>query len=452
MKSGYVAAIDIGTTKIVAIVGYRNENGRLEIAAMGRADSTGVTRGEVINIDKTVQSIREAMLVSAKHLPAYAFDSVVVGIAGKHIRCSQNRGYITRDEHYEEISEADVKKLIQDQYNVLIQPGEEIIHVLPQNFLVDKEYDVANPVGMYGKRLEANFHMVIGKVDSINYIKKSITKSGLAVSAIVLEPLASAEAVLSDDEKEVGVALVDIGGGTTDVAIFYEGIIKHTAVIPFGGDVITRDIKEMCGILDRQAEQVKTRFGEALYDYAPDAKVVSVPGVRGREPKEISFKTLAGIIQARMEEIIDAVSFELEASGVGDRLGAGLVVTGGGSLLKNLPQLVAFKTGMDARIGYPTEHVVSDKIEDLNHPMFATAVGLVMKGLETAPPEKLAPLENLAQAVPDAAPEPEIACDDNFEHEAERELSAVSPKKRRGFIENVKDKLSGFLDVEDTKF
>jgi len=460
MKTGYVAAIDIGTTKIVAIVGHRNQDGRLEINGMGHAPSLGVTRGEVINIEKTVQAIRMAVSqIENNH--EYKFNEVIVGIAGKHIRCSQNRGYITREAHDEEISDIDVQKLIQDMYNVLIQPGEEIIHVLPQNYLVDKEYDVVNPVGMHGKRLEANFHMVIGKVDSINYIKKSIIKASLTVKNIVLEPLASAEAVLTDDEKEVGVVLVDIGGGTTDVAIFYEGIIKHTAVIPFGGNVITRDIKEVCGVLERQAEQVKIKFGEALYDYAPDAKVVSVPGIRGREPKEISFKHLAGIIQARMEEIVDAITFEVETSGVADKLGAGIVMTGGGSLLKNLPQLVAFKTGMDARIGYPTEHIISDEVPEINHTMYATAVGLVMKGIETAPAaEEESVMERLNEIVEDATDEQkpndlQADASENIATPAQEEYKEAPSKKRRGgFITSMKDRLSGLLDVDedDTKF
>ena len=459
MKTGYIAAIDIGTTKIVAIVGRRNEDGKLEIVGMGNAPSLGVTRGEVINIEKTVQAIRMAV-ASAEDGIDYQFSEVVVGIAGKHIRCSQNRGYITRETHDEEISQGDVDKLVQDMYNVLIQPGEEIIHVLPQNFLVDKEYDVTNPVGMHGKRLEANFHMVIGKVDSINYIKKSIHKAGLKLSSVILEPLASAEAVLTDDEKEVGVVLVDIGGGTTDVAIYSEGIIKHTSVIPFGGNVITKDIKELCSILERQAEQLKVRFGEALHDFAPEAKVVTVPGIRGRDAKEISFKHLAGIIQARLEEIIDAVKFEIDASGVGDRLGAGLVLTGGGALLKNLPQLVAYKTGLHARIGYPNEHIIADKIEDINHTMYATSVGLVMKGLSLVPVEELTAMDNISALVTEVpetkAPEP-IAEPAPEEHEPQApQMAEITPhheKKRRGLIDTFKNRLSGLLDIDDdTKF
>jgi cell division protein FtsA len=378
MKQGYVAAIDIGTTKIVAIIGKKNEQGTIEVVGLGRTESRGVARGEVINIDNTVSSINKAVAIAQTQANVKISD-VYVGIAGKHIRCSQNRGYITRETHESVIAKEDVEKLIKDQYNVLTNPGEEIIHVLPQTYLVDNEYDVTDPIGMVGRRLEANFHMVVGKVDSVNYIKRSIAKSGLIPKGIILEPLASAESVLADDEKEVGVILVDIGGGTSDIAVYYENIIRHTAVIPFGGKVITNDIKEGCKILERQAEQLKVVHGQSLMDYADSNKIISVSVIKGREPKEISLKTLAGIIQARMEEIIDAVIFEVEASGVVDKIGAGIVLTGGGALLKNLRQLVAFKTGMDTRIGVPNE-LIKSEIENLNNPMFATSVGLLMKG------------------------------------------------------------------------
>jgi len=379
--SNYVAAIDIGTTKVVAIVGKENENGKLEVLGVGTAPSSGVIRGEVINIENTVKSVLSAVDF-AEHKSGLTLDDVVVGIAGKHIRCTQNRGYIMRESNDTEISKSDVDKLINEMYNMMLQPGEEIIHILPQDFIVDQINKVNDPIGMCGKRLDANFHMVVGKVDSIKYIRKSIEKSNLKIKSIVLEPLASADAVLSEDEKEVGVALVDIGGGTTDLAVYHEGIIRHTAVIPFGGNVITKDIKEWCGILDRQAEEVKKQFGGALQDYALENKFVSIAGIRGREPKEISFKTLAGIIQARMEEIIDAVMFEIEYSGVMDKLGGGIVLTGGGAMLKHLPQLMSFKTGFDIHIGYPTEHIESKYAKELKNTMYATGVGLLLKAVK----------------------------------------------------------------------
>jgi len=454
MEQDYIAAIDIGTTKIVFIIGKRNDKGQLEVHALGKAPSLGVTRGEVINIEKTVDAINIARK-DAMSQCEFQISEAVVGIAGKHIRCMTNRGYITRENYDTEITREDVNKLIQDMYNILIQPGEEIIHVLPQDFWVDKEYEVTNPVGMLGKRLEANFHMVIGKVDSVNYIKKSIEKANLIVNSLILEPLASADAVLTQDEKDVGVVLIDIGGGTTDIAVYYEGVIRHTAVIPFGGNVITRDIKEGCRILERQAEELKKQFGQALQQYADDDKVVSIPGIKGRDPKEISFGYLAAIIQARMEEILDAAIFEIEASDIVDKLGAGVVITGGGSMLKNLRQLVSFKTGMGTRIGLPTEHVVSEKIDEMNNPIYATAVGLLMKADELIQ-DRISCMKSIEEAALNNAPKNKDTEDDQVSDVTEEpvvdEAPAAEPsKKKRSILVDFKEKLGGLFDIDDTK-
>lgn len=382
-KEDFVAAIDIGTTKIVAIIGKKNKNGKLEILGIGNSASSGVKRGVVLNIDKTVSAINEAVK-QAEVSSKCKINNAFVGIAGQHIRSIRNRGYINRVAYDEEITQEDVQKLIDDMYRIPIDVGEEIIHVLPQSFIVDNETGVKSPVGMFGKRLEANFHIVIGQTAAGNNIKKCVNRASINVNKLVLEPLASSHAVLTEDEKEVGVALVDIGGGTTDVAVFYDGIIRHTAVIPFGGNIITSDIKIGCSILERQAEALKMKFGSALADEAQENKVVTIPGISGRPSKEISFKSLAHIIQSRMEEIIDEIYFEIETSGFADKLGAGVVITGGGSLLKNLPQLVAYKTGMDVRIGFPNEYLTSDVVDDINQPKYATAIGLILKGYEDA--------------------------------------------------------------------
>jgi cell division protein FtsA len=294
----------------------------------------------------------------------------------------KNRGYLIRDAYEDEIQKEEVFKLIEDMHKIHIDIGEEIIHVIPQNFIVDNETGVKSPIGMCGRRLEANFHIVIGQVAAAKNIEKCIRKANLTVKDMILEPLASSDAVLTDDEKEAGVVLVDIGGGTTDVAVYYDNIIRHTAVIPFGGNVVTKDIKEGCAILQRHAEQLKIQYGSALGDIAPEDKVVSIPGISGREPKEISFKSLAYIIQSRMEEIIDAVNFEIQNSGYADKLAAGVVVTGGGAMLKHLPQLMKFKTAMDVRIGLPNEHLAGSAKNEINQPMYATSVGLIMRGFE----------------------------------------------------------------------
>jgi len=376
----YVAAIDLGTTKIVTLIGKKNPNGKFQIVSYSKTSSTGIKRGVVLNIEETVASIQQTV-EEVQTQSGIILSDVFVGIAGQHIRSIKNRGYINRDSFESEITTEDVQKLINDMYKIPIEVGEEILHVLPQDFIVDNEPGV-RPVGMIGRRLEANFHIVIGQTASAKNIEKCVNRVGLKVNDLILEPLASAEAVLTEDEKEAGVVLVDIGGGTTDVAIFYDGIVRHTAVIPFGGNVITNDIKEGCSILFRQAESLKVQFGSALGDMAPEDKIVTIPGISGREPKEISFKSLAYIIQSRMEEIIDAVSFEIDNSGYAEKLSAGIVLTGGGALLRHLSQLVKFKTGFDVRIGYPNEHLSADSNEDINQPMNSTAIGLILKGYD----------------------------------------------------------------------
>jgi cell division protein FtsA len=376
-----VAAIDIGTTKVVAITGKKKENGKIEILGISKTPSTGIKRGVVQNIDETVNAIRKTV-EDVESMSGAAISDVFVGIAGQHIKTIRNRGYINRDSYEDEITRKDIDNLIREMYNISIDVGEEIIHVLPQNFIVDNETGIKNPVGMLGRRVEANFHIVIGQITSARNIGKCITKAGLSLNELILEPLASSSAVLTADEKEAGVALVDIGGGTTDVAVYYDDIIRHTAVIPFGGDVVTKDIKEGSSILQRQAELLKIQYGSALGDLAREDEVVSIPGISGREPKEISLKSLAYIIQSRMEEILNAVLYEIENSGYYERLSAGIVVTGGGALLKDLPQLVKFVTGMDVRLGYPGETLASESVEEVNNPMFSTSVGLVLKGFE----------------------------------------------------------------------
>jgi cell division protein FtsA len=380
-KNEYVAAIDIGTTKIVAVVGKRNPNNKLEILGISKTVSKGVKRGVVLNIEETVTAIQQ-VITDIQQKTGLKLNDAFVGIAGQHIKSIKNRGYINRDSYDDEITRNDVNRLIEDAHKIPIDMGEEIIHVLPQSYIVDNETGVKNPVGMSGKRLEANFHIVVGQISSIKNIEKCVNRVGLKVQDVILEPLASSAAVLTEDEMEAGVALVDIGGGTTDIAVYHDGIIRHTAVIPFGGNVVTKDIKEGCAILDRHAEELKIKFGSALGDLAEEKKSVIIPGISGRDSKEISFKSLAYIIQSRMEEIFDAVMFEIENSEYADKLSAGIVITGGGALLKHLPQLVRFRTGMDVRIGYPNAHLAGNVSDEINQPMYATSVGLVLKGFE----------------------------------------------------------------------
>lgn len=378
--SEIVVGLDIGTTKIVAIVGRRNEFGKIEILGMGKSESFGVARGVVQNIDKTVEAIKSAV-ADAETKSGVDIKTVNVGIAGQHIKSVQHRGIKTRSSVDEEISQKDIDSLIEDMFRLVMQPGEQIIHVLPQEYIIDSEQGIKNPIGMSGIRLEANFHIITGQMAAARNIYKCVEKAGLEVSELTIEPLASADAVLSDEEKEAGVVLVDIGGGTTDVAIFQDGIIRHTAVIPFGGNVITEDIKEGCTIIKSQAELLKIKFGSALASENQENEIVSIPGLRGRPHKEISVRNLSAIIQARMEEIVEHVYYEIKNSGYEKKLIAGIVITGGGAQLKHVTQLVEYITGMDSRIGYPNEHLAKSN-EDITSPMFATSVGLIMKGLE----------------------------------------------------------------------
>ena len=425
--------LDIGTTKIVAMIGRRNEYGKIELLGTGKAKSLGVHRGVVNNITQTIQSIQMAV-DEAIAVSGIKIDEAVVGIAGQHIRSLQHSDYITRPNSEEVISVEDLEKLEKQVYKLVMLPGEEIIHVLPQEFKVDGQAEITEPVGMYGGRLEANFHVVVGQVSSIKNIGRCIKSAGLNLAGITLEPLASAEAVLSTEEKEAGVALIDIGGGTTDLAIFKNGIIRHTAVVPFGGNVITEDIKEGCSIIEKQAELLKTKFGSAWPGENKDNEIVSIPGLRGRDPKEITLKNLSKIIHARVVEIIEQVFLEIKNYGHEEpkkKLIAGIVLTGGGAQLKHIKQLVEYITGMDTRIGYPNENLAGDSDESLSSPQYATAVGLLMNGLNKIEKSRV----KVSQQV--------LEENSKEEHKGKEEI-IEEPKK--SIFEKWGDKFRDFLD------
>ncbi|MBR6439607.1 MAG: cell division protein FtsA [Bacteroidales bacterium] len=376
----YIVGLDIGTTKIACFVGEKVENGKIVIRGYGKTESTGVKRGMVFNIEETVNAIRRAVDMASEQSNV-DIRTVNVGIAGHHIRSVQHRGVLMRDNPDLEITEDEIEKLRQDVFKLGMTPGEEIIDVIPQEYIVDDEMGIRHPKGMLGSKLEANFHVIIGQVAAARNIVTCIKQAGLEMEHMILEPIASAEAVLGEDEKEAGVALVDMGGGTTDIAIFYDNIIYHTAVIPFGGNVITEDIRQGCSIIKKHAEEIKVKFGSAVASENRDDEVVSIPGIRGREPKEISFKNLANIIQARLSEIFDVVNYEIQKVNSEHKLIAGIVLTGGGAMMKHIQQLAAFKTGLDVRIGYPNEYLANDTAEELASPMYSTGVGLVIEGI-----------------------------------------------------------------------
>ncbi len=430
--------LDIGTTKIVAMIGRRNEYGKIELLGTGKAKSLGVHRGVVNNITQTIQSIQMAV-DEAIAVSGIKIDEAVVGIAGQHIRSLQHSDYITRPNAEDVIDEDDLEKLEKQVHKLVMLPGEEIIHVLPQEFKVDGQPEIAQPVGMYGGRLEANFHVVVGQVSSIRNVGRCIKSAGLNLAGITLEPLASAEAVLSSEEKEAGVALIDIGGGTTDLAIFKNGIIRHTAVIPFGGNVITEDIKEGCSIIEKQAELLKTKFGSAWPGENKDNEIVSIPGLRGREPKEITLKNLSKIIHARVVEIIEQVFLEIKNYGHEEpkkKLIAGIVLTGGGANLKHLKQLVEYITGMDTRIGYPNENLAGDSDEIFSSPQYATAVGLLMNGLNRLDKKNLKTIQQQAVQEEEASEK---------DKEVVEEIESLKEPKKSIF-EKWGDRFRDFLD------
>ncbi len=430
MENNKIAVgLDIGTTKIVVMIGRKNEYDKIEVLGVGRAKSLGVKRGVVSNITQTIQSITQAV-DEAESISNIKIEDVVVGIAGQHIRSLHHSDYITRVNADEVIYESDLEKLQSQVHKLVMLPGEEIIHVLPQEFKVDSQTEIKEPIGMYGGRLEANFHVVVGQVSSIRNIGRCVKSANLGLSKITLEPLASAAAVLSREEKEAGVALIDIGGGTTDLAIFKDGVIRHTAVIPFGGNVITEDIKEGCSIIEKQAELLKIKFGSTWPGENKETEIVSIPGLRGREPKEITLKNLSKIIHARVQEIIELVFLEIKNYGhetAKGKLIAGIVLTGGGSQLKHLRQLVEYITGMDARIGLSNEHMAGDSDEILSSPSYSTAVGLLMEGLEIDFKEESQEEEESTE-------------------ESKLKVEEKPKQKRKTFFEKFTDSLKEFLD------
>ncbi|WP_338409716.1 cell division protein FtsA [uncultured Flavobacterium sp.] len=448
-KENIAVGLDIGTTKIVVMIGRENEYGKLEILGIGKSKSLGVHRGVVNNITQTIQSIQQAVQ-EAETNSDYKINDVVVGIAGQHIRSIQHSDYISRPNAEEVIGDDDIDKLISQVHKLAMLPGEEIIHVLPQEFRIDGQAEIKEPVGMYGSRVESSFHVVVGQAASIRNVGRCIKSAGLDLSGLTLEPLASADAVLSQEEKEAGVALIDIGGGTTDLAIFKDGIIRHTAVIPFGGNVITEDIKEGCSIIEKQAELLKVKFGSAWPGENKDNEIVSIPGLRGREPKEISLKNLSKIIHARVVEIIEQVYAEIKEYGHEDKkkkLIAGIVLTGGGSQLKHIKQLVEYITGMDTRIGYPNEHLAGDSDDEISSPLYATAVGLVMNSLRNNTKSATPFLEMKKDEV---EKQPEMLEADEELETAETssaaEIESTEGKVKRSFFDKYIEKIKEFLD------
>jgi cell division protein FtsA len=449
-----IVGLDIGTTKIAAIAGRKNEFGKLEILGFGRANSVGVQHGMVLNIDQTIKAIETALENCYASNPNLVISEVYVGIAGHHIKSLQTRGDIVRQNLDNEITQSEIDRLIEDQYRTYIPAGDKIIDVIPQEFTVDNFQNIPNPIGYSGVKVGANFHIITGDKNAIRNINRSVEKSGLVTKDLVLQPLASAAAVMCDQDLEAGVAIVDIGGGTTDLAVFYEGILKHTAVIPFGGENITNDIKTGLGVLKTQAEQMKIQFGSALSDEAKANAFITIPGLRGMSPKEISVKTLASIIQARMSEIMDFVTYHLKQVGLDNRmLNGGVILTGGGSQLKHLIQLTEYVTGLNARIGFPNEHLSGGHIEELAKPMYSTCIGLILKGYNDYENKNKQMSSNFTKVTLPKSTSEEVLEEEETTVMDEAPVKIKQRKSLQGFMDRFKTNLIElFKEEEDTKF
>jgi len=437
-----IVGLDIGTTKIAAIAGRKNEFGKLEILGFGLAKSNGVQHGMVLNIDQTITAIESALKNCYESNPGLEINEVYVGIAGHHIKSLQTRGDIVRRSTDDEIKQLEIDQLIADQYKTYIPAGDQIIDVIPQEYTVDNIQNIIDPIGYTGVKVGANFHIITGDRNAIRNINRSVQKAGLKVKDLMLQPLASSAAVMGEQDVEAGIAILDIGGGTTDLAVFYEGILKHTAVIPFGGENITNDIKMGLGVLKTQAELMKVQYGSALSEAAQNNAFIKIPGLRGLPSREISVKNLASIIQARMSEILAFVTFHLKQVGMDNKMmNGGIVLTGGGSQLKHLIQLTEYATGLNARIGYPNEHLASNHIAELEKPMYSTCVGLILKGYSVYEnnQNRLNPEQRRIQLKPpvqvEEQPVPEIV------------IKAIPVKERKtlkGFMDSIK---GGLIDL-----
>jgi cell division protein FtsA len=380
MNRNMIVALDIGTTKVCALVVEADLNGKLNVLGIGTSKSGGMSRGVVANIDRTVKSIQEAVRI-AESKPGMKIKGAIVGIAGEHIESFKTNSIITISNPDHEITESDIDRLIEDARRIHLSRDREIIHIIPQEFIIDGQTTTHDPIGVAGVRVEASMHVVTGLVTAAQNIHKCVERAGLKVEELVLQPLASSYSVLTEDEKEVGVALLDIGGGTTDLAVFEDRTIRHTAVIPIAGDHITTDIRKGLGILPEQAEDLKVNHGYAMVSEVIDDEPIIIPGIGGRKPIEINKKLLAQIIQPRVEELLDIVAMEIKRSGYSRHLSAGIVLTGGGALLKGMPELVEYVLGVPAKIGIP-QSFDGGFVKEVENPIYATAVGLIQYGLK----------------------------------------------------------------------
>lgn len=378
--------LDIGTTKICALVSSKSssDSGSLEILGIGIAENEGLNRGVVVNIDKTVKSLKN-VIEQAEQQSGINIKECIVGIAGDHIESFQTRGIVGISSPNHEISQKDVERLLEETKKLNLSSERKIVHVIPQDFIIDGQDGIIDPVGMSGVRMEANVHIVTAQATALQNIYKCVERLGITVRDIVLEPIASSLAVLSEEEKEVGAALIDIGGGTTDIAIYEESILRFTSVIGIGGRQVTSDIRQLFGTIASQAERIKRDYGHACLDSILNDEIFMIPGIAGRNPVERTKSELCNIIQPRMEEIYEFALTEIRRSGFAGRLGAGVVLTGGAALLRGADELAQQVFGMHVKVGIPSGFTCSGLVPEIQSPIYSTAVGLAMHGLEKYP-------------------------------------------------------------------
>lgn len=383
LKTNFSVVIDIGTSKMAALAGRKYEEGKFDILASATVPSKGIKRGTILNIDEAAAAVSQLINELERQMDE-DITGVSIAYAGQPMkvykfsaeRMTSGEGMVTRE---------DVDELYREAVNVQVESGFTILHIIPQSYLIDGEISELMPVGITGRKIEATFKIISVPEDYLVNFRRVMEKAGVELEEVVLSPIAAGEAVLTDEEKELGAVMLDIGAGTSKFAVYHDGALIHAAVIPFGGEVVTRDIKEGCSILMKWAEQLKVQYGQALGDFTDDRKVITIPGHNGWEPKEISFKSLAFIIQARIEEIIDSVNFQIEHTDKADQLGLGIVLTGGTAKLNNLVSLVKFRTGMDTRLAHPVFKPMHLP-KDMELSEYLVALGLLKISLEKADP------------------------------------------------------------------
>jgi len=379
-KQNFSVVIDLGTSKLVALAGRLTEQGKMEILGLSKMPSKGIKRGVIFNIEEAADALTKLLEPLDEQLEE-EITTVDVVLAGPKMRTIDYQcTALTLGEGF--VTARDVEKLLEEAQNVDIQQSYKVVKVIPVSYIIDDENEVEKPVGTTGHKIDAHFKLVVVPEVYLNNLKLVLKKIGVELGEVIHSSLAVSEAVLTKEEKEMGVIVADLGAGTTNLAVYQDNVLKHTAVVPFGGQVVTNDIKEGCSIFLKKAELLKVKYGQAMGDFADDQKVVTIAGENGWEPRDISFKSLAYIIQARLEEIIECIHNEIQKSGIEDNLGSGIVITGGTSNLDNIVSLVKFKTAMDARKAHAIIHPVNRRDEFQDMELF-NALGAMKMVLST---------------------------------------------------------------------